>query len=128
LHGIHRSLPARSRDGAYGGAATKAQGGADEVANPAFAGEGNKHHKDHKGVPAAMDGRHDNGLHLGWQKQAWKRGDRIPLAGLDRYYVDDYRVYRLTAPPADYRWVRPMDDRYLLVEVATGLVAQALGY
>ena len=99
------------------------------AASPAFAGEGNKH-KDHKPVPAAhkADGHHDNGLHLGWQKQAWKRGDRVPLAEIDRYYIDDYRVYRLNAPPAGYRWVRPMDDRYLLVELATGLVAEALGY
>jgi Ni/Co efflux regulator RcnB len=101
------------------------------AASPALAGEGNKH-KDHdKPVPAAAhkaDGHHDNGLHLGWQKQAWKRGDRIPLAEIDRYYVDDYRAYRLNAPPAGYRWVRPMDDRYLLVELATGLVAEALGY
>ena len=102
------------------------------AASPAFAGEGNKH-KDDKAVPAAAnspkaDGRHDNGLHLGWQKQAWKRGDRIPLAEIGPYYIDDYRAYRLTAPPVGYRWVRPIDDRYLLVEVATGLVAQALGY
>jgi Ni/Co efflux regulator RcnB len=100
------------------------------AAAPAFGAEGDKH-KGHKPVPAAAhkaDGRHDNGLHLGWQKQAWKRGDRVPLAELDRYYVDDYRAYRLSAPPAGYRWVRPVDDRYLLVEVATGLVAQALGY
>jgi len=102
------------------------------AATSAFAGEGNKHKdQDHKSVPAAAhkaDGRHDNGLHLGWQKQAWKRGDRIPLAELDRYYIDDYRVYHLAAPPAGYRWVRPMDDRYLLVNLATGLVADALGY
>lgn len=106
------------------------------AASPAFAGEGNKP-KDQKDkpVPAAAhkaahkaDGRHDNGLHLGWQKQAWKRGDRLPVAELDPYYVDDYRVYRLTAPPTGYRWVRPTDDRYLLVELATGLVTQALGY
>lgn len=102
------------------------------AASPAFAGEGNKPkgQKD-KPVPAAAhkaDGRHDSGLHLGWQKQAWKRGDRVPLAELGPYYVADYRVYHLTAPPAGYRWVRPMDDRYLLVELATGLVAQSLGY
>jgi Ni/Co efflux regulator RcnB len=99
------------------------------ITAPALAGDGK-----HKSPPAQAhspkaEGRHDNGLHRGWEKQAWKRGDRIPLAYIEpRYYVEDYRVYRLSAPPIGYRWVRPMDDRYLLVELATGLVAQALGY
>ena len=75
------------------------------------------------------DGRHDNGRHLGWHKQQWKRGDRIVWTDVEpSYYVPDYRTYRLTAPPEGYRWVRPMDDRYLLVNVATGLIAKALGY
>jgi Ni/Co efflux regulator RcnB len=45
-----------------------------------------------------------------------------------RYYVDDYRSYRLAPPPRGYRWVRPQDDRYLLVEIATGVISQVLGY
>lgn len=74
-------------------------------------------------------GRHDNGRHLGWRKQAWKRGDRIVWVEVEpRYYVDDYRVYHLSPPPPGYRWVRPVDDRYLLVEIATGLIVEALGY
>ena len=106
------------------------------AASPAMAGDGNKHKgKHHKGGKAHVvkvidvDGRHDNGLHRGWYKHAWKRGDRIPVIYIEPvHYVDDYRVYHLSAPPVGYRWVRPMDDRYLLVELATGLVAQALGY
>ena len=78
---------------------------------------------------AKADGRHDQGRHLGWYKQQWKRGDRIVWADIEpTYYVTDYRIYRLSPPPEGYRWVRPMDDRYLLVNVATGLIAQALGY
>jgi len=78
---------------------------------------------------AKAGGAHDRGRHLGWYKQQWKRGDRLVWADVEpRYYVTDYRVYHLSAPPAGYRWVRPMDDRYLLVNVATGLIAQALGY
>ena len=97
-------------------------------ASPAQAGNGND------GAPAQgkshkADGRHDRGRHLGWYKQQWKRGDRIVWADIKpRYYVEDYRVYQLSAPPEGYRWVRPMDDRYLLVELATGLIVQALGY
>ena len=103
-------------------------------AMPALAGNGpseqgkshkaDKAHKAHK-----SEVHHDRGRHLGWYKQQWKRGDRIVWADVEpRYYVEDYRVYQLSAPPEGYRWVRPMDDRYLLVEMATGLIAQALGY
>lgn len=110
------------------------------AATPALAGDGKGHDKGHKGkgnasAAAAMkggpkaDGRHDNGLHLGWYKQQYKRGDRLVWENIDdRYYVDDYRAYQLTAPPEGYRWVRPMDDRYLLVNIATGVIADALGY
>jgi Ni/Co efflux regulator RcnB len=70
--------------------------------------------------------RHDNGRHLGW----YKRGGRVPVVYLQpRYYVNDYRDYGLAPPPYGYRWVRPYgDDRYLLVQVATGLIMQVLGY
>ena len=106
------------------------------VAAPAVAGDGKGADKDkpahaqpHPATPPMAYGQHDNGKHKGWEKQAWKRGDRIPLAYVDsRYYINDYRVYRLQPPPAGYRWVRPMDDRYLLVNLANGLVAEALGY
>ena len=84
---------------------------------------------DNRGNNPKAQGRHDNGLHLGWYKQRWNRGERIPVAYLEpRYYVEDYRTYGLRTPPDGYRWVRPMDDRYLLVQVATGLVLDALGY
>ena len=69
--------------------------------------------------------RHDNGRHLGW----YKRGGRVPVVYLQpRYYVTDYRAYNLAPPPYGYRWVRPYgDDRYLLVQIATGLITQVLG-
>src|SRR5690242_20302097 len=104
------------------------------VASPAFAGDG-KHKRHHvQGGPDQIyviegDHHHDNGKHKGWYKQAWKRGDRIPMAYVEPVYiVEDYHVYHLSAPPAGYGWVRPMDDRYLLVNLATGLITQALGY
>jgi Ni/Co efflux regulator RcnB len=76
-----------------------------------------------------FDGRHDNGLHLGWYKQQWRRGDRIDWTVVQpTYYVYDYRAYDLRPAPVGYRWVRPMDDRYLLVEIASGLIVDALGY
>jgi Ni/Co efflux regulator RcnB len=75
--------------------------------------------------------RHDNGRHLGWYKQSFRRGQRVPVVYLaPRYYVNDYRAYRLAPPPRGYRWVRPYQDsnEYLLVQVATGLIMQVLGY
>jgi Ni/Co efflux regulator RcnB len=75
------------------------------------------------------DRRHDNGRHLGQIKHGYRRGMHAPVVYLQpRYYVTDYRRYHLAAPPRGYRWVRPADDRYLLVEVASGLISQALGY
>lgn len=75
--------------------------------------------------------RHDNGRHLGWYKQSFRRGQRVPVVYLaPRYYVNDYRAYRLAPPPRGYRWVRPYQDsnEYLLVQVATGVIMQVLGY
>lgn len=104
------------------------------AAPAAVAGNGRGHDKGpppHSNAPphARDAARHDNGRHEGWYKQQWKRGDRVPYADIDpRYYLDDYAHYRLREPPRGYRWVRPMDDRYLLVEIATGVIAEALGY
>jgi Ni/Co efflux regulator RcnB len=74
-------------------------------------------------------GYHDNGRHLGWYKHGYRRGDRAPVVYLQpRYYVNDYRAYRLAPPPRGYRWVRPVDGHYLLVAIATGVIIDALGY
>ena len=102
------------------------------AASPALAGDGKGHKgpKGHHGKgphAAAMKG--DNGLHLGWYKQQWRRGDRIVWADVQpTYYVYDYQRYNLRPAPVGYRWVRPMDNRYLLVEIASGLIADAIGY
>lgn len=72
---------------------------------------------------------HDNGRHLGWYKHGYRRGDRAPVVYLQpRYYVNDWREYRLAPPPRGYRWVRPVDGHFLLVAIATGVIADALGY
>ena len=38
---------------------------------------------DDRGNNPKAHGRHDNGLHLGWYKQRWQRGERIPVAYLE---------------------------------------------
>ena len=94
---------------------------------PGFAAAG--HHGGERHHADKEHSRHDKGRHLGWHKKAWKRGDRIVWVDVEpRYYVTDYRVYHLAPPPSGYRWVRPIDDHYLLVNIATGLIVQALGY
>lgn len=121
------------------------------LAGPAAAKNGNEHgdgkgkgskdkaHAEHSvrvpvpvvrgNVPAAS-GRHDNGLHLGHQKRAWARGERLPTTYLvPRYYVEDYRVYNLAPPPRGMVWVQPYEDarRFYLVQAATGLITQIFG-
>jgi Ni/Co efflux regulator RcnB len=85
--------------------------------------------RDHRG-----DRHGDNGLHKGWYKdergagpdQRWHRGDRLPIEYRHRnYVVDDWRGHRLSAPPRGYYWVQNGND-YLLVAIATGVIAQLL--
>jgi Ni/Co efflux regulator RcnB len=42
-----------------------------------------------------------------------------------RYVVSDWRRYRLSAPPRGMQWVQ-VDNNYLLVALATGLIAQVV--
>ena len=67
-------------------------------------------------------GHGDNGNHHGWNK-----GDRVDVVYLQpRYYVEDYRVYHLAPPPPGHRWIRDPDGRYILVAIATGIIADIL--
>lgn len=63
-------------------------------------------------------------------EREWARGQYIPRDYLaDRYYIRDYNRYDLAPPPNGYAYVRPypQDDRYYLVQVATGLISRILG-
>ena len=56
----------------------------------------------------------------------WNRGDRLPPQYRDRQYVvNDWRGHQLSAPPRGYQWVQNGSD-YLLVAIATGIIAQLL--
>jgi Ni/Co efflux regulator RcnB len=58
----------------------------------------------------------------GYVVRSWHRGDRLPPAYYSsRYVVNDYRAYRLQAPPRGHHWVRVNND-VLLTAVATGAV------
>ena len=54
------------------------------------------------------------------------RGDRLPAEYRHRnYVVDDWRSHHLSAPPRGYQWVQSGGD-YILVAIATGIIAQLL--
>jgi Ni/Co efflux regulator RcnB len=74
-------------------------------------------------------GSHDNGWHRGYYRHAFRHGDRVPVVYLQpRYYVDDYWSYHLAPPPRGYRWIHPVDGRFILIAATTGLIAEVLGY
>lgn len=57
---------------------------------------------------------------------AYHRGDRLPAAERNRQYVvDDWRSHGLLAPAPGYHWVQSGGD-YVLVAIATGIIAQFL--
>ena len=68
--------------------------------------------------------RHHGRKHKGWKRDHYRRGERIEIVHVERrYYVDDYEHYHLRQPPRGHRWIRTEDGRYLLVAVATGIIA-----
>ena len=84
-------------------------------------GGGGHHHDydDHDGHPP--------GKHKGWHKRDWHRGDRIEVIEIEhRYYIDDYAHYHLRQPPHGHRWVRTPDGKFILIAVATGIIADIL--
>lgn len=63
---------------------------------------------------------HDRGNHEGW----YHRGGRVPEEYYhDRRYYVDYHTYHLAPPPPEHVWVRSDTGDFLLVAVATGVIA-----
>lgn len=58
----------------------------------------------------------------------WQRGQRMGKAERSRYVVSNWRGQGLRAPPRGYHWVResPSSGNYLLVGIATGLIASVI--
>ena len=62
----------------------------------------------------------------GYHNQVWHRGDHLPRSYYSSsYIVNDWRPYRLYAPPYGYHWVRVGND-VLLTALATGVVLDVL--
>jgi Ni/Co efflux regulator RcnB len=66
---------------------------------------------------------HDRGSRGGW----YRRGGYVPVQYREsRYVVTDWRGERLREPPRGYRWVRGDDGQFLLVAIASGVIADIL--
>ncbi|WP_082497561.1 RcnB family protein [Pseudorhodoferax sp. Leaf267] len=79
-------------------------------------------HRGH-GQKARHGNPHDHGRGVG-PEHRYHRGDRLPPGLRTRHYVvEDWRGHRLSAPPRGYRWLQ-VDSDYVLIAVATGLIAQ----
>jgi Ni/Co efflux regulator RcnB len=82
---------------------------------------------DARGNNPKDQGRHDNGRHRGWEKQGYRRGERLPARySSTEYYVTDYQRYDLREPERGYRWVRDDDGQFVLVAVATGIITDII--
>lgn len=66
---------------------------------------------------------HDRGPRGGW----YRRGGYVPVEYREtRYVVTDWRGERLREPPRGYRWIRGDDGQFLLVAIASGVIADIL--
>jgi Ni/Co efflux regulator RcnB len=70
--------------------------------------------------------RGEGNYYYGARGPEWRRGAHIPREYMDRqYWVSDWRAHRLAPPPRGYQWVQVGND-YVLVALATGIIAQLL--
>ena len=82
-------------------------------------------HRPHKPPPHAR-GAHFHGQRGAGPQHNWYRGARIPPPYRGGHYVvNDWRMHRLAPPPRGYHWVQYGPD-YLLVAIATGVIAQII--
>jgi Ni/Co efflux regulator RcnB len=80
-------------------------------------------HRDHRG-DRDRD-RHDEYAY-GARGPEWHRGGHIPRTYRDRQYVvTHWQEHHLRRPPRGYEWVQVGGD-YVLVAIATGLIADIL--
>ncbi|AOJ63395.1 hypothetical protein EGY31_21905 [Burkholderia multivorans] len=102
-----------------------AQDAQDEYGNGHHGGPGMKHGHGPKHMPPGQMRRGEDAPPPRWADEPhreWHKGDRLPDEFRDRQYVvDDWRGYRLSAPPRGYHWVGIGGD-YLLVQIGSGVV------
>lgn len=70
--------------------------------------------------------RNDRGYYYNARGPEFRRGGYIPREYRNRQYVvSNYRAYRLAPPPRGQQWVQVGGD-YVLVAIATGLIANII--
>ncbi len=86
-----------------------------------------EHHQRHDRQPQYQQ-RYNPQHQWSGYAQRYQRGDSLPYQFRQRqYYVNDWRAHRgLYAPPYGYQWVRSDSGDFLLVALATGLIANLL--
>ncbi|MHC1480150.1 RcnB family protein [Frateuria aurantia] len=63
----------------------------------------------------------------GGQPHGWARGENFhQYYRGPTYAVNDYRRYHLRRPPRGYHWIRDNSGNYLMVAIATGVIADLL--
>ncbi len=94
-------------------------------------GDGERHGRDNQGRGHDDERRDERRDGRGNERGAgpnhdFYRGERLPAEYRHRQYVvDDWRGHRLDAPPRGYHWIQTGGD-YVLVAIATGIIAQLL--
>lgn len=78
-------------------------------------------HHDTMNGPASDMHRNDHAM---MSHHNWRNGDRLPEQ-YRRYASIDWHAHHLRRPPRGYHWVR-VDDDYVLVAVATGIVLETI--
>ncbi|MBF6023986.1 RcnB family protein [Lysobacter niastensis] len=78
-----------------------------------------RHHDHHR----YYDDDYDDRRYRDYHRHDYRRG---VVYVEERVYVDDYRRYDLAPPPHGHRWVRSPDGRYVLIAVASGIIADIL--
>lgn len=81
--------------------------------------------KGHGGHGNGHGNDHGNPGH-GGTPPGLRKGGKIDVVYLQPKYYVDYHDHHLAAPPPGHRWVRDPDGRYILVAVATGIIADIL--
>ena len=73
----------------------------------------------------------DNGQHRGWGQDhgndghQWNRGERMGYNDYNNAPLVDYHQHNLRRPPRGYEW-RESNGRYVMVAIATGLIASII--
>ncbi|HEY0334114.1 MAG TPA: RcnB family protein [Stenotrophomonas sp.] len=96
------------------------------AAPPPHAGHGDDHYQD-RGRDNDHDHDHDHdrkGPPPGQAKKHWKKGETLPRDHRGDY-VQDYRKHGLHSPPPGHQW-RRVNDEYVLIAVATGVIASVI--